>query len=344
MEERKSERNLIKNLYRIFERITFYLGPDLIFLFLLIAVLITLSLIYGNKKFTLVKKSVMVPFLVFSIILLFGIITRIKLVFYREKEKIKELLRFTMNMARDWFPLLLIILIYENLHDLTDLIHPNTLDSKLAELDLLIFGVQPTIWLQQFVHPLLNDYMTFAYGLYFLYPATILGIIYATGDLFKFREVALSFVICVVTGFIGYVTVPAVGPRYFLANEYTIQLTGYITEAGAKAWNSIETVKRDCFPSLHTAVSTITLVYFRRFKNFYKGGRLIFYTSLPLIISLWISTVYLRYHWVVDVFAGWILAGICVFISPIFIKWYYHKKTGQEPEVSTDIVKSKNIK
>lgn len=111
-----------------------------------------------------------------------------------------------------------------------------------------------------------------AYGLYFLYPATILGLIYSRGDLFKFREVALAFVICVVGEFTGYVTVPAVGPRYYPVDEYTVSLSGYITEAGARAWNSIEPVKRDCFPSLHTAMSTITLVYFYRFRNFYKYG------------------------------------------------------------------------
>ncbi|MCX7958423.1 MAG: phosphatase PAP2 family protein [Deltaproteobacteria bacterium] len=164
-----------------------------------------------------------------------------------------------------------------------------------------------------------------------------MGLVYSRGDLFKFREVALSFVICVVAGFIGYVTVPAVGPRYFLADEYTIPLTGYITEAGARAWNSIESVKRDCFPSLHTAMSTITLVYFYRFRKFYRFGRTIFYIALPLVVSLWISTVYLRYHWVVDVFAGWILALICVSLSPVFIRWYYFRKTGVRPEVSTDL-------
>ncbi|MCX7943931.1 MAG: phosphatase PAP2 family protein [Deltaproteobacteria bacterium] len=337
MESGRSKKRFYERIYDLFDKTTFYLGPDLIFLFILIAVLVILSLVYGNRKFTPVKKSVVVPLVVFCGLLFFGILARVRLILSGQKEKVKELITLTLNMARDWFPLLLIILIYENLHDLTDLIHPETLDKELAELDLLIFGVQPTIWLQRFVHPLLNDYMTFAYGLYFFYPATILGLIYSKGDLFKFREVALSFVICVVVGFIGYVTVPAVGPRYFLADEYTIPLTGYITEAGARAWNSIESVKRDCFPSLHTAMSTITLVYFYRFKNFYKGGKIIFYLALPLVVSLWISTVYLRYHWVVDVFAGWILAIICVNVAPMFIRWYYYRKTGKRPEVSTDI-------
>ncbi|MGC8928328.1 MAG: phosphatase PAP2 family protein [Myxococcota bacterium] len=335
--ESKRSYNLTKRFKEIIDKILFYIGPDLIFLFLLILVLVILSIVYGNRKFTPVKKSVIVPFIVFSGLLFAGFISRIKLITSGKREKLREVRDFVLNMARDWFPLLLIVLVYENLHDLTDLIHPYTLDGKLRELDRMIFGVDPTLWLERIISPALNDYMTFAYGLYFLYPATILGIVYSKGDIFKFREVALSFVICVVAGFIGYVTVPAVGPRYFMADEFSISLTGYLTEAGAKAWNSIESVKRDCFPSLHTSMSTITLVYFYRFRKYYRGGKILFYIALPLVISLWFSTVYLRYHWVVDVFAGWILALICVNLSPAFIRWYYRWHSGIVVEVSKDL-------
>jgi membrane-associated phospholipid phosphatase len=341
MKDSDKKSGIFKKSGSMIEKISFYLGPDLIFLFFLILVLIVLSIVYGNKKFSPLKKSVIVPFIVFGGLLLFGVMTRIRLLISGTKENLKEVVNFALRMARDWFPLLLIILIYENLHDLTDLIHPDTLDRELRNLDRAIFGVDPALFLERFITPWLNDYMTFAYGLYFFYPATILGLIYAKGDIFKFREVALAFVICVVSGFIGYVTVPAVGPRYFMADEFTVSLKGYITETGAKAWNSIESVKRDCFPSLHTAVSTITLVYFYRFRNFYRGGKMLFIVSIPLVVSLWISTVYLRYHWVVDVIAGWILAMICVTVSPRFIKWYYYKKTGNPPEVSIDISRRK---
>jgi membrane-associated phospholipid phosphatase len=33
----------------------------------------------------------------------------------------------------------------------------------------------------------------------------------------------------------------------------------------------------------------------------------------PFIVSLWVSTVYLRYHYLVDVMAGLILAPLCFF-------------------------------
>ncbi len=337
LSENKSDYKVKNKIKYLFEKITFYLGPDLIFLLFLILVLVVLSIIYGNRKFTPVKKSVIVPLIVFGGLLLFGLFTRIKILFEDRKNKSAEIKEFILNMARDWFPLLLIILIYENLHDLTDLIHPDTLDGRLREMDKAIFGVDPVLWLEHFISPALNDYMTFAYGLYFLYPATILVLAYSTNNIFRFREVALSFVICVCVGFLGYVSVPAVGPRYFMADEFTVSLSGYLTEAGARAWNSIESVKRDCFPSLHTAMSTITLVYFFRFRKIFRSGRLLFYIALPLVVSLWISTVYLRYHWVVDVFAGWILAFICVIVSPRFIRWYYFKKTGVVPEVSIDL-------
>jgi len=329
-----------KKVYKLIDMIGFYLGPDLIFLSFLVLVLVVLSIIYGNHSFTFMNRSLIVPSVVFGGLLIFGVSTRIHRLLSGGRGEIKEIMDFGLKMTRDWLPLLIILLIYENLHDMTDLIHPDTLDGELRRIDMAIFGVDPTLYLERFITPVLNDYMTISYAPFFLYPAIILGVVYKKGDIIKFRELALAFEICVIIGFLGYIIVPAVGPRYFMANEYSVSLNGYITEIGFKAWNSIESVKRDCFPSLHTAMSTISLVYFYRFRNFYRGGKIVFLVSIPLIVSLWISTVYLRYHWVVDVFAGWALALICVTIAPRFIKWYYYRKNGIIPEVSTDLAKN----
>ncbi len=162
-EQNELKRGISAKIFWFFDKVTYYLGPDLIFLMLLVIVLVVLSIVYGNKKFTPAKKSVMVPLIVFGGLLLFGLLARIKLIFKGSRESLKELGRFTLIMARDWFPLLLIILIYENLHDLTDLIHPETLDGKLRAIDREIFGVDPVLYLEHFVSPALNDYMTFAY-------------------------------------------------------------------------------------------------------------------------------------------------------------------------------------
>jgi membrane-associated phospholipid phosphatase len=66
---------------------------------------------------------------------------------------------------------------------------------------------------------------------------------------------------------------------------------------------------RASFPSLHVALSSIALIYAVRFRRKIPFGRIIQVIYLILVVSLWIATVYLRHHWVVDIFAGWALAA-----------------------------------
>jgi membrane-associated phospholipid phosphatase len=40
------------------------------------------------------------------------------------------------------------------------------------------------------------------------------------------------------------------------------------------------------------------------------------------VISLWLSTVYLRQHWVVDVLAGFVLAAFAAWIAPLIVRAY----------------------
>jgi hypothetical protein len=58
-------------------------------------------------------------------------------------------------------PLLFIILIYESLGDLIHYLHPD-IDPALMRIDLFLFGVQPTLWMQHWVVPWLTDLLSIA--------------------------------------------------------------------------------------------------------------------------------------------------------------------------------------
>ena len=84
---------------------------------------------------------------------------------------------------------------------------------------------------------------------------------------------------------------------------------------------------------MHTAISTMVLYF-----SFRNRDRLpIRWLALPVItvitLSLWFATVYLRYHWVVDIFAGW---GVAVFASAAGI-WLQRKwPCGTTPAATPD--------
>lgn len=236
----------------------------------------------------------------------------------------------SLSTLRDWSPLLGILTIYDNFHDLTSLIRPHVVDAKLRLLDETIFGATPSLFLQRFATPALTEYMTFAYALFFVFPIIILTALYCRGEVLKFREFGLALSLAFYLGLIGYMLVPAVGPRFYMAHEFTVPLEGYwITAPARAAWSAIETVDRDCFPSLHTAISSICLVYFWRWRRSIYGGTLLFIVALPLIVSLWMSTLYLRYHYGVDVLAGFFLAQFCVTRAPQLVAWYYRNPTAR---------------
>src|SRR5262249_19107425 len=134
-------------------------------------------------------------------------------------------------------------------------------------------------------------------------------------------------------GFLGYVFFPCSPPRYFLENVYNspAHLQGYFLFNQLQArWDSLSVVRAGAFPSLHVAISTIALIYACRYRDRSRLDKVIFWAYLPLVVSLWFSTVYLRHHWFIDILAGWILALLSCWVVPLWIrKWEdWHQRLG----------------
>ena len=212
-------------------------------------------------------------------------------------------------------PILFIILIYESLGDLIHYLHPD-IDPALIRIDLFLFGVQPTLWMQRWIVPWLTDLLSLAYVSYYFLPVTLMVVLYLKkrpGLYPVIFTLALGYYI----SFIGYILFPAVGPRFAMTSLYTVPLEGsFITHWVKDGLNAIEHNKRDCMPSGHTQIA-LTVLYLA-----YRYERTIFYVILPFVCGLVLSTVYLRYHYVIDLFAGTAIATACMIISPRFYRWW----------------------
>ena len=92
-----------------------------------------------------------------------------------------------------------------------------------------------------------------------------------------------------------------------------VSLFGLALIAGAFSLLPVDS--RAAFPSLHTAASLVALVYAWRF------ARRWFYVLLPFVLGLWVSTIYLRHHYFVDLLAGWILAPIAILLALGGLGW-----------------------
>jgi len=241
-------------------------------------------------------------------------------------------LRGAAAMVGDWLPFILCLWVYENLHDLTSWIRPDTVDASLARADAWLFGVQPTLWLQRWITPLLDDYLALAYMMYFVFSPLLAGWLYLRGHVAEFKEFQLALLIAFYVGFLGYIAVPAVGPQLILKDQYTTPLTGAIFYYRIKhVVLNLQSFPRDCFPSMHTAASSVTLFFAWRARRRLPWPRLTLPVATILTASLWFSTVYLRYHWAVDVIAGWVVTLIACAGGLLLLRWWPRREVARPP-------------
>ena len=217
-------------------------------------------------------------------------------------------------------PLLFIIVIFESLGDLIQYLQPD-IDSSLIRIDFFIYGVHPTIWMQQWIVPWFTDVMSLAYVSYYFIPVIFVLVLYLKNRGRGLFESVFILTFGYYISFIGYILFPAVGPRYAMDHLYSVPLEGsLVTDLVRDVLNAIEHNKRDCMPSGHTQIVLMVLFLAYRYE------RILFTIFLPIICALILSTVYLRYHYVVDIFAGVALAIGCVIVGDRLYRWWTLRK------------------
>jgi len=111
--------------------------------------------------------------------------------------------------------------------------------------------------------------------------------------------------------YVGYLVVPARGPRFLLKHLEHVPLQGlWLFRTMQSTLDKLESAHYDCFPSGHTEL-TILAWWGSRMVS----GRLflLYFVYTPSIIF---ATVYLRYHYTVDVLAGIATALLLICVSP----------------------------
>jgi membrane-associated phospholipid phosphatase len=220
---------------------------------------------------------------------------------------------------RETVPLLACFLIYTNLHDTIGFVNPHDVHHALVAADAWIFGVQPCVWAERFITPALTELMQFLYLNFFWIAPAVSAVLLWQGRWREFRAVTLGVIACFFLGYLLYVVFPAAPPRLVLVAQFTKNLRGYpvgFSSLSAEAFSLLPTDSRAAFPSLHTAVSTLALFYA------WLYARRLFFLLLPFVIGLWVSTIYLRHHYFVDLLGGWALAPIAAWLAPRIDGWW----------------------
>jgi len=192
-------------------------------------------------------------------------------------------------------------------------------DALLLSWDRALLGETPSVSLLWAASPWLNDLMMLGYLFFFYYliagPAH-----YCIYDLPRFRACFVGLFSIYSLGFLGYTLFPAGGPHRFM--EFATPLAGPWVVRWTLATVNGGSNGMDVFPSIHFAVSFYLLVFD------WSHYRRRFWRLLGPCLLMWFSTLYLRYHYFVDLLAGLAIAGVGLLVW----RWYELSALARETE------------
>lgn len=243
-----------------------------------------------------------------------------------------------LRIIHYWYLAPIVLLTFKELYFMVKPIRGKDYDYLFIEIDRWMFGVDPTVWLYQFSHPILTEFLQIVYATFYFLP-----IILAVSLWLKKRMNAAEYVLySVVYGFylsyIGYFLLPAIGPRFTLHHfELTnLEIPGlWLTEFLRESVNTGESiplgtpnpadvVQRDVFPSGHTMMTLIVMYLSLKLKSNTK------YFLLPTGTLLIFSTVYLRYHYVIDLIGGAVFMVFSLWSGFHIYNWWRRKRGLEE--------------
>jgi membrane-associated phospholipid phosphatase len=214
--------------------------------------------------------------------------------------------------ARNWrlrlgYYFVLMNIVFLQMKAVVPVIRPGHFDTLLQSWDAWLVGGDLSVMAERFARPALTEMLSLCYGLFFFYllAAEIKAL---RGPLERAIAFHAGLFSLYGVGFLGYTLLPALGPWLALAGQYHQRLSGWWVTELMLAIYPYGTNGADVFPSLHCAVSGFILGFDAR-----HDPRAFRRWLLP-VIGLWLSTIYLRFHYFVDVAAGLTLAMLALIL------------------------------
>ena len=218
-------------------------------------------------------------------------------------------------------------------------IFPN-LDHHFAALEQSIFGCQPALeFANHWTHPVWSELMYLGYSSYFL----LISVVVVYYFIWRYEEFHRTVFIILTSFFVYYVifvALPVTGPQYyylaagldnisqgvfpnvgdyFLTHDEMMKMPGYedgwFYQIMVNAHSAGERPTA-AFPSSHVGVTVILLLLAWRSKS-----RPLIWFVFTLFLLMCLATVYIRAHYVIDVFAG-LLSAIIMYITLHYISKY----------------------
>ena len=192
------------------------------------------------------------------------------------------------------------------------IIHGRWLDDTVLAFEQRLTGVQINVWVQQFVSKPMTEWMMFSYVVYVpMYPVLCGIIYYLRGELAMedyFFTLGLTNILCD----IGFILFPVASPMYWPAirSQFVVPLDGWVWTYLGELMRKYLHFAGGSIPSPHTAAASVM------WGMAYRYHRRSFWILTPVILSLYVSTFYGRYHYATDAVVGVFVAFLGFALAP----------------------------
>jgi hypothetical protein len=203
---------------------------------------------------------------------------------------------------------------------------PYVADAFLWRADRWLLGFDLSLAIQPYQTRGRVEFFSFVYACFipYIYLSLFLGCLgrpplecdqFLTGWVFTY---AISY--------LGYLFVPAHGPGVYQAAAYRVPLEGGVFYHTVVVGNAMTGGLQGVFPSLHVGGSVYLCLFDLR-TNRLRG-----LTYLPIVLLIYIATIFLRYHYLVDLIAGTAIAVACQPLGErAFLSWALARQRAGRP-------------
>jgi membrane-associated phospholipid phosphatase len=207
------------------------------------------------------------------------------------------------------------------LREILPAVSPWSVDAGIYAFDLQVFGGEPSVLLDRFVSPKTTEWFAFFYFLYFLILTVhVIPMLLLQRDEVVLGHFALGILLVFMTAHLLYMAVPGWGPYWYLKGTFVHDLEGGTFWKLVREAVDAGGAQKDIFPSLHTAVPTFLAIF-----SFRHRDRVPFKYSWPVVAFLAtqiiVATMFLRWHYLVDVVAGLGLAIAATLLAERIADW-----------------------
>jgi membrane-associated phospholipid phosphatase len=221
-----------------------------------------------------------------------------------------------LTFIRHWYAAVLFFPLFSEMNQIVNIVFPFWANEWLIHLDHALFGVHPSIWLEQLAKPALTDLMVVFYLAYYLL-IPLAGLpLYLRGHIDRFHSLLFNTALAFYISYIAFLFFPAESPRLTLAHLQTGPMEGGHLLPVLYFLQGFGGIRGGAFPSSHVAAAFAILL------SAYRYERRVFYLMLPFVLGLAVSTTYCRYHYAVDAIAGALLGMACYLVGQdLYRRW-----------------------